>query len=262
VAKFRAARRLWARIMKERFKAKDPRSWMLRFHTQTGGCTLTAQQPLNNLVRTTFQAMAAVLGGCQSLAVCSYDEALALPTEESVRLSLRTQQIIAHESGLIDTVDPLGGSFYLEKLTDEIEKGAAEYIAKIDQLGGAVRAIEKGYIQQEVQESSYRYQREIEAGDRILVGVNKFQIKELPVKGLVKVDPRVRELQVKRIAELKSSRDSKKVQATLAELRKVAQGDGNLMVPILACVRAYCTLGEMCDVLRGVFGEYEPIASV
>jgi len=262
VAKFRAARRLWARIMKERFKAKDPRSWMLRFHTQTGGCTLTAQQPLNNLVRTTFQAMAAVLGGCQSLAVCSYDEALALPTEESVRLSLRTQQIIAHESGLIDTVDPLGGSFYLEKLTDGIEKEAAEYIAKIDQLGGAVRAIEKGYIQQEVQESSYRYQREIEAGDRILVGVNKFQIKELPVKGLVKVDPRVRELQVKRIAELKSSRDSKKVQATLAELRKVAQGDGNLMVPILACVRAYCTLGEMCDVLRGVFGEYEPIASV
>jgi methylmalonyl-CoA mutase N-terminal domain/subunit len=262
VAKFRAARRLWARIMKERFKAKDQRSWMLRFHTQTGGCTLTAQQPLNNLVRTTFQAMAAVLGGCQSLAVCSYDEALSLPTEESVRLSLRTQQIIAHESGLIDTVDPLGGSFYLEKLTDEIEKGAAEYIAKIDQIGGAVSAVEKGYIQQEVQESSYRYQREIEAGDRILVGVNRFQVKELPVKGVVKMDPGVREVRVKQIAELKSSRDSKKVQATLAELRKVAQGDGNLMVPILACVRAYCTLGEMCDVLRGVFGEYEPIASV
>jgi methylmalonyl-CoA mutase N-terminal domain/subunit len=262
VAKFRAARRLWARIMKERFKAQDPRSWMLRFHTQTGGCTLTAQQPLNNLVRTTFQAMAAVLGGCQSLAVCSYDEALSLPTEESVRLSLRTQQIIAHESGLTDTVDPLGGSFYLEKLTDEIEKGAAEYIAKIDQIGGAVSAIEKGYIQQEVQESSYRYQREIEAGGRVLVGVNKFQVKEPPVKGLLKVDPRVREVQVKRIAELKSSRDSKKVQATLAELRRVAQGDGNLMVPILACVRAYCTLGEMCNVLRGVFGEYEPIASV
>jgi methylmalonyl-CoA mutase N-terminal domain/subunit len=262
VAKFRAARRLWAKIMKERFKAKDPRSWMLRFHTQTGGCTLTAQQPLNNLIRTTFQAMAAVLGGCQSLAVCSYDEALALPTEESVRLSLRTQQIIAHESGLIDTVDPLGGSFYLEKLTEEIEKGAAEYIAKIDQVGGAVSAIEKGYIQQEVQESSYRYQREIEAGNRILVGVNKFQIKEPPVKGLLKVDPRVREVQVKRIAELKSSRDSKKVQASLAELKNIAKGDGNLMVPILACVRAYCTLGEMCDILRGVFGEYEPIVTV
>ena len=262
VAKFRAARRLWAKIMKERFKAKDPRSWMLRFHTQTGGCTLTAQQPLNNLIRTTFQAMAAVLGGCQSLAVCSYDEALALPTEESVRLSLRTQQIIAHESGLIDTVDPLGGSFYMEKMTDEIEKGAADYIAKIDQIGGAVSAIEKGFIQQEVQESSYRYQREIESGNRVLVGVNKFQVKEPPVKGLLKVDPRVREVQIKRIAELKSSRDSKKIQPSLAELKKVAQGDGNLMVPILECVRAYCTLGEMCDVLRGVFGEYEPIVTV
>jgi methylmalonyl-CoA mutase N-terminal domain/subunit len=262
VAKFRAARRLWAKIMKERFKAKDPRSWMLRFHTQTGGCTLTAQQPLNNLIRTTFQAMAAVLGGCQSLAVCSYDEALALPTEESVRLSLRTQQIIAHESGLIDTVDPLGGSFYMEKMTDEIEKGAADYIAKIDQIGGAVSAIEKGYIQQEVQESSYRYQREIESGNRVLVGVNKFQVKEPPVKGLLKVDPRVREVQIKRIAELKSSRDSKKIQPSLAELRRAAQGDGNLMVPILECVRAYCTLGEMCDVLRGVFGEYEPIVTV
>src|SRR5512136_1859002 len=215
VGKFRAARRLWAKIMKDRFKAKDPRSWMLRFHTQTGGCTLTAQQPLNNLIRTTFQAMAAILGGCQSLAVCSYDEAMALPTEESVRLSLRTQQIIAHESGLIDTVDPLGGSFYLEKLTDEIEKGAAEYIAKIDQIGGAVRAIEKGYIQQEVQESSYRYQREIEAGSRVLVGVNKFQVKEPPVKGLLKVDPRVREVQVKQISQLKASRDWKKVQASL-----------------------------------------------
>ncbi|HWU36130.1 MAG TPA: methylmalonyl-CoA mutase family protein, partial [Candidatus Acidoferrum sp.] len=262
VAKFRAARRLWAKIMKDRFKAKDPRSWMLRFHTQTGGCTLTAQQPLINLIRTTFQAMAAVLGGCQSLAVCSYDEALALPTEESVRLSLRTQQIIAHESGLIDTVDPLGGSFYLEKLTDEIEKGASEYIAKIDQIGGAVTAIEKGYIQQEVQESSYRYQREIEAGGRVMVGVNKFQIKEPPVKGLLKVDPRVREVQVKQIAKLKSSRDSKKVQASLGELKKVGQGDGNLMIPILDCVRAYCTLGETCDVLRGVFGEYEPVVTV
>ena len=262
VAKFRAARRLWAKIMKERFKAKDPRSWMLRFHTQTGVCTLTAQQPLNNLVRTTFQAMAAVLGGCQSLAVCSYDEALALPTEESVRLSLRTQQIIAHESGLIDSVDPLGGAYYLEELTNGIEKGASEYIAKIDQIGGAVSAIEKGYIQQEVQESSYRYQREIETGNRVLVGVNKFQVKEPPVKGLLKVDPRVREVQVKRIAELKSSRDSRKVQASLAELKKVARGDGNLMIPILECVRAYSTLGEMCDVLRGVFGEYEPIVTV
>jgi methylmalonyl-CoA mutase, N-terminal domain len=262
VAKFRAARRLWARIMKDRFQAKDPRSWVLRFHTQTGGCTLTAQQPLNNLIRTTFQAMAAVLGGCQSLAVCSYDEALALPTEESVRLSLRTQQIIAHESGLIDTVDPLGGSYYLEKLTDDIEKGAAEYIAKIDQIGGAVAAIEKGYIQQEVQESSYRFQREIESGKRVLVGVNKFQVKEPPVKGLLKVDPKVREVQMKLLAELRASRDRKKVQTSLESLKKTAQGDGNVMVPILDCVRAYCTLGEICDVLRGVFGEYEPIVTV
>ncbi len=262
VAKFRAARRLWARIIKERFQAKDPRSWMLRFHTQTGGCTLTAQQPLNNLVRTTFQAMAAVLGGCQSLAVCSYDEAMALPTEESVRLSLRTQQIIAHESGLTETVDPLGGSYYIENLTNEIEKRVSEYIAKIDQLGGAVKAIEKGYIQQEIQESSYRHQKEIESGKRVLVGVNKFQVHEPPLKGLLKVDPKVREVQMKRLAELRASRDQKGVEASLKELKKMAQGNGNLMAPILEGVRAYCTLGEICDVLRGVFGEYEPIVTV
>jgi len=262
VAKFRAARRLWARIIKERFQAKDPRSWMLRFHTQTGGCTLTAQQPLNNLVRTTFQAMAAVLGGCQSLAVCSYDEAMALPTEESVRLSLRTQQIIAHESGLTETVDPLGGSYYIENLTNEIERRASEYIAKIDQLGGAVKAIEKGYIQQEIQESSYRHQKEIESGKRILVGVNKFQVHEPPLKGLLKVDPKVREVQMKRLAEIRASRDQKGVEASLKELKKMAQGNGNLMAPILEGVRAYCTLGEICDVLRGVFGEYEPIVTV
>jgi methylmalonyl-CoA mutase N-terminal domain/subunit len=262
VAKFRAARRLWARILKERFQAKDPRSWMLRFHTQTGGCTLTAQQPLNNLVRTTFQAMAAVLGGCQSLAVCSYDEAMALPTEESVRLSLRTQQIIAHESGLTETVDPLGGSYYIENLTNEIERRASEYIAKIDQLGGAVKAIEKGYIQQEIQESSYRYQKEIDSGKRVLVGVNKFQVHEPPLKGLLKVDPKVREVQMKRLAELRASRDQKRVESTLKELKKAAQGEENLMVPILDCVRAYSTLGEICDVLRSVFGEYEPIVTV
>jgi methylmalonyl-CoA mutase, N-terminal domain len=262
VAKFRAARRLWAKIMKERFQAKDPRSWMLRFHTQTGGCTLTAQQPLNNLVRTTFQAMAAVLGGCQSLAVCSYDEALALPTEESVRLSLRTQQIIAHESGITDTVDPLGGSYYIEALTNEIEKKAEEYVAKVDQIGGAVAAIEKGYIQQEVQESSYRYQREVEGNRRIMVGVNKFQIQEPPVKGLLKVDPRVREHQMKRLAELRDSRDARRADGSLQNLKKAAAGTGSLMVPILECVRTYCTLGEICDVLREVFGEYEPIVTV
>lgn len=262
VAKFRAARRLWAKIMKERFKARDPRSWMLRFHTQTGGCTLTAQQPLNNLIRTTFQAMAAVLGGCQSLAVCSYDEALALPTEESVRLSLRTQQILAYESGIADTVDPLGGSYYIEALTNEIEKRASEYIAKIDQLGGAVAAIEKGYIQQEIQESSYRYQQEIESGKRILVGVNKFQVPEPPVKGLLRVDPQVREVQIKRLAELRATRDNNRVKKSLEELERVARGDGNLMPVILDCVRAYCTLGEMCEVLRKVFGEYEPVTTI
>jgi methylmalonyl-CoA mutase N-terminal domain/subunit len=235
---------------------------MLRFHTQTGGCTLTAQQPLNNLIRTTMQAMAAVLGGCQSLAVCSYDEALALPTEDSVRLSLRTQQIIAHESGATDTVDPLGGSYYIEALTDEIEKRAGAYIAKIDQVGGAVAAIEKGYIQQEVQESSYRYQREIESGKRIQVGVNKFQTQEPPVKGLLKVDPRVREHQLRRLSELKGARDARKTEESLRNLKQTAQGDGSLMLPILDCVRAYATLGEICDVLRGVFGEYEPIVTV
>lgn len=262
VAKFRAARRLWAKIMRERFQAKDPRSWMLRFHTQTGGCTLTAQQPMNNLIRTTFQALSAVLGGCQSLAVCSYDEAFALPTEESVRLSLRTQQIIAYESGVTDTVDPLGGSYYVEKLTDEIEKLASEYIAKIDLMGGAVAAIEKGYIQQEIQESSFRYQREVESGKKLLVGLNKFQIKEPPLKGLLKVDPKVREAQMRRLSELRASRDKKRVETSLRELGKAAQGDGNLMVPILDCVRAYCTLGETCDVLRGVFGEYEPLVKI
>ncbi len=262
VAKFRAARRLWARIMKERLRSKDPRSWMLRFHTQTGGCTLTAQQPLNNLIRTTFQAMAAVLGGCQSLAVCSYDEALALPTEESVRLSLRTQQIIAHESGVVDTVDPLGGSYYLETMTDEIEKRAMEYIEKVDRLGGAVAAIEKGYIQQEIQESSYRYQKELETGKRTWVGVNKYEVKEPPLKGLLKVDPRVREVQVKRLAGLRATRNQKRVDESLQKLREVAKKDGNLMVPILDCVRVYGTLGEICDILRSVFGEYEPIVTV
>jgi methylmalonyl-CoA mutase N-terminal domain/subunit len=262
VAKFRAARRLWARIMKERFSAQDPRSWMLRFHVHTGGTVLTAQQPLNNLIRTTLQALATVLGGVQSMAVCTYDEALALPSEESLRVSLRAQQILAHESEVTDTVDPLGGSYYVEALTDEIEKRARDYIDKIDQMGGAVTAIEKGYIQQEIQESAYRYQKEVESGKRIIVGVNKFQIKEPPLKGLLKVDPQVREVQVKRLARLRASRDQKRVEASLKELKKMAQGNGNLMAPILECVRVYCTLGEICDVLRGSFGEYEPTVKV
>jgi methylmalonyl-CoA mutase N-terminal domain/subunit len=248
--------------MKDRFKAKNPRSWMLRFHTQTAGSTLTAQQPSNNIIRVGWQALAAVLGGTQSLHTNSMDEALALPSEQSVQIALRTQQLIAYESGAADAADPLGGSFYIEKLTDEIEKRAQDYIEKIDAMGGSVTAVEKGYIQKEIQESAYRYQKEIESGDRVIVGVNRFQSKEPPPKGLLKVEPRVREVQIKRIAELKASRDSQRVKTSLAELKKTAQGDGNLMVPILNCVRAYCTLGEICDTLRGVFGEYEPAVKV
>ena len=262
VAKYRAARRLWAKIMRERFQAKNPRSWMVRFHTQTAGCTLTAQQPHNNIIRVAWQALAAVLGGTQSLHTNSMDEALALPSEQSVQIALRTQQLIAYESGVADTADPLGGSYCVENLTDEIEKRASDYIAKIDQMGGSVAAIEKGYIQQEIQESAYRYQKEIEAGARVIVGVNKFQSKEAPPQGLLKVDPQVREIQIKRLAELRSSRDQRQVGISLQELKKVAQGDGNLMVPILEGVRALCTLGEICDVLRGVFGEYEPMVKV
>jgi methylmalonyl-CoA mutase N-terminal domain/subunit len=262
VAKYRAARRLWAKIMRDRFKAKNPRSWMLRFHTQTAGCTLTAQQPYNNIVRVAWQALAAVLGGTQSLHTNSMDEALALPTEQSVQVALRTQQLIAHESGSADTADPLGGSFYIEKLTDEIEKRAGEYIEKIDLMGGSVAAVEKGYIQQEIQEAAFRYQKEIETGDRVIVGVNRFQTKEPPPQGLLKVDPKVREVQMKRLAELKASRNSQGVKTSLEELKKVARGDGNLMVPILNCVRAYCTLGEICDALRSVFGEYESAVKV
>jgi methylmalonyl-CoA mutase N-terminal domain/subunit len=262
VAKYRAARRLWANIMKERFKAKNPRSLMLRFHTQTAGCTLTAQQPYNNIVRVAWQALAAVLGGTQSLHTNSMDEALALPTEQSVQVALRTQQLIAYESASADTADPLGGSYYIEKLTDEIEKRAREYIDKIDLMGGSVAAVERGYIQLEIQEAAYRYQKEIETGDRVIVGVNRFQTKEPPPKGLLKVDPKVREVQMKRIAELKASRNTQGVKTSLEELKKVARGDGNLMVPILDCVRASCTLGEVCDALRSVFGEYESAVKV
>ena len=262
IAKFRAARRLWAKIMKERFGAKNPRSWMLRFHTQTAGCTLTAQQPYNNIIRVAWQALSAVLGGTQSLHTNSMDEALALPSEQSVQIALRTQQLIAHESGTADTADPLGGSYYLEYLTDGIEKRARDYIAKIDQMGGSVAAIEKGYMQQEIQESAYRYQREVETSERVIVGVNKFQTQEPPPQGLLKVDPRVRERQIQKLAELKGSRDGKRVQGALTELKKTAQGEENLMEPILNCVRALCTVGEICDILREVFGEYEPTVRV
>ncbi len=262
IAKFRAARRLWAKIMKERFKAKNPRSWMLRFHTQTAGCTLTAQQSYNNIIRVAWEALASVLGGTQSLHTNSMDEALALPSEQSVQIALRTQQLIAYESGVADTIDPLGGSFLVEKLTDEIEERARAYIEKIDGIGGSVAAIENGFLQKEIQESAYRYQKEIESGERVIVGVNKFQQQESSPKGLLKVDPEVRKMQVQRLAQLKSSRDGQKVKTALEGLRRTAQGEGNLMGPILNCVRSYATLGEICDTLRGVFGEYEPPATV
>lgn len=257
VAKFRAARRLWAKIMRERFGAKNERSMMLRFHTQTGGSTLTAQQPDNNIVRVAIQTLAAVLGGTQSLHTNSRDEALALPSEDSVRIALRTQQIVAYESGVAETVDPLAGSYYVENLTNRIEEKAMEYIEKIDQLGGAPKAIDKGYIQQEIQDSAYTYQKQIESQERIVVGMNKFQIDEPKPSGLLKVDPAVGEMQKKKLAALKEERDNAVVTQRLEELREAAQGEDNLMVPILNAVKAYATLGEICGVLREVFGEYQ-----
>jgi len=257
VAKFRAARRLWAKIMKERFGAKNKKSLMLRFHTQTAGCTLTAQQSDNNIVRVTIQALAAVLGGTQSLHTNSRDEALALPAEDSVRIALRTQQVLAYESGVTETVDPLAGSYYVETLTNEIEKKALEYIEKIDKLGGVTQAIEKGFIQQEIQNSAYQYQKNIEEGKRIVVGVNKFKINEGSPKGLLKVNPEVGRRQVEELKKLKEQRYNHKVKENLKLLEKAAKTDANLMPLILDCVKSYATLGEICDVLRNIFGEYK-----
>jgi methylmalonyl-CoA mutase N-terminal domain/subunit len=257
VAKFRAARRVWAKIMKERFGAKSAKSMMLRFHTQTAGSTLTAQQPDNNIVRVAIQALAAVLGGTQSLHTNSRDEALALPTEDSVRIALRTQQILAYESGVAETPDPLAGSYYVESLTDSIEKGAWDYLRKIDEMGGAVKAVETGYVQQEISDAAYSHQMDVEAEERVVVGVNKFQVKEAAPKGLLRVDPSVGEMQAKKLAGLRAKRDNGKVKAALDALRAAAKGEGNLMPPILDAVRTYATLGEVCDVLRDVFGEYQ-----
>ncbi len=259
IAKYRAARRLWAEIMKERFKAKNPKSMMIRFHTQTAGCTLTAQQPKNNIVRVAFQALSAVLGGTQSLHTNSMDEALCLPSEEAVQIALRSQQLIAYETGVADTVDPLGGSYYLETLTREIYERAAAYIQKIDELGGAAEAIEKGFVQREIQDSAYRYQREIEKGERIVVGLNRFQVEEARPTNLLRVDPAVRTSQVERLKKLRSERDDAAVETRLADLKKCAEGDRNLIPFMLDAVKAYATLGEICDVLRGVFGEYQQI---
>ena len=256
VAKFRAARRMWARIMKERFKAKDPKSQMLRFHTQTAGCTLTAQQPDNNIMRVTMQALAAVLGGTQSLHTNSRDEALALPTEDSVRIALRTQQVIAYESGVADSIDPLAGSFLVESLTDQIEKAAFDYIEKIDKLGGAVEAISQGFQQKEIQDSAFAYQRAIETNELVIVGVNKFTIQEPPPSGLLKVKEEVEIFQKKSLAQLKAKRDNAKVQDTLKALETAARGTDNVMPHILNAVKAYATLGEISDVFRGVFGKH------
>lgn len=257
VAKFRAGRRMWARIMKERFNAKDPKSMMLRFHTQTGGSTLTAQQPDNNIIRVALQALAAVLGGTQSLHTNSRDEALALPSEDSVKIALRTQQIIAYESGVCDTPDPLAGSYYVEYLTNQIEEKALQYIKKIDELGGAACAIKSGFIQKEIQDSAYRYQKEIEKGERIIVGLNKFKTEEKYHGNLLKVDHKVEKMQREKLKKLKSERDNEKVKRRLSELKEAACSQENIMPQIIDAVRAYATLGEICDVLRSTFGEYK-----
>ena len=259
MGKFRAARRLWARIMRQRFGAKNPDSWKLRFHTQTGGSTLTAQQPDNNIVRVTLQALAAVLGGTQSLHTNSRDEALALPTEKSVEIALRTQQILAYESGVADTVDPLAGSYYVEWLTDEIERRAEEYIARIDELGGALAAVEEGYIQREIQDAAYRTQRAVEKGSEVVVGVNRFQTGEQPHGELLRVDESVRQQQCAALAALRAERAPQAVQNALASLAQAAQDpQAPLMALIVAAVESHATLGEICDTLRGVFGEYTP----
>ena len=261
VAKFRAARRMWARIMRDRFGAKDPRSMMLRFHTQTAGVSLTAQQPDNNLVRCTVQALAAILGGSQSLHVNSRDEALALPSEESAQLSLRTQQILAYESGTADVVDPLGGSYYIEHLTNELEAQASEYIGRIDSLGGAVSAIEQGFQMREIGEAAYRHRQEVETGDRTIVGVNRFVTEEPPIEGLMRVDEEAARSQVERLEHLRRERDNGQVRSALGRLDEAARSDANAVPAILECVESYCTLGEVSEVLRNVFGEQKEMAA-
>lgn len=257
IAKFRAARRLWARIMKERFRAKKNDSCMLRFHTQTAGCTLTAQQPDSNVVRVALQALAAVLGGTQSLHTNSRDEAFALPTEDSVTIALRTQQIIAHESGVADLVDPMGGSYAVETLTDEIERKAREYIGKIDALGGAISAIESGYMQREIAESAYDYQMQIESKERVIVGLNEFRVKEEPLRNILRIDPEIEESQRKNLSGFKSERDTKQILESIERLKGAARGEDNLIPLILDAVRVYATVGEISDAMREVFGEYK-----
>ena len=262
VAKFRAARRLWARIMRDRFKARDPRSLMLRFHTQTAGSSLTAQQPEVNVVRTTIQALAAVLGGTQSLHTNSMDEALALPTEAAARLALRTQQVIAYESGVADTADPLAGSYAIEELTNQVQARAEEYLQKIEAMGGMLRAIETGYVQREIQEAAYRYQRAIEMQEETVVGVNRFQLEDEPTVPLLRIDPGLEQAQIERIRALRERRDAQTVTASLAALEQAAATSENLMPRILACVESYATVGEISNTLRRVWGEYRETSVV
>jgi methylmalonyl-CoA mutase N-terminal domain/subunit len=258
VAKFRAARRLWAHIMRDRFKAKNPRSWMLRFHTQTGGSTLTAQQPENNIVRVALQALAAVMGGTQSLHTNSMDEALALPSQKAAQIALRTQQIIAHESGAADTIDPLAGSYVIEHLTDEIERRAADYIARIDAMGGALTAIENGFIHNEIESAAYFYQKAVESGDQVVVGVNQFAVESEDSPDLLRVDPAIELQQRERLAQLRADRDNERVSSLRDQLAQAARGTENLMPLIIECVDNDVTLGEVSHTLRGVFGEYRP----
>ncbi|HKI77364.1 MAG TPA: methylmalonyl-CoA mutase family protein [Ignavibacteriaceae bacterium] len=257
VAKFRAARRLWAKIMKERFNSKKDRSMMLRFHSQTAGSTLTAQQVDNNIIRVTIQTLAAVLGGTQSLHTNSKDEALALPTENSVRTALRTQQVVAYESGVTNTIDPLAGSYFVESMTDRIEKEAEEYISKIDSLGGMIPAIENGYVQLEIQNAAYEFEKQLEAGERTIVGINKFQSKDDELPELLKIDMKIQEEQIKFLNKIKSERNSEEVKIKLDALEKAAAGKDNLMPFIVDAVRAYCSVGEICNTMRKVFGEYK-----
>ena len=257
IAKFRAARRLWARTMRDRFHARDPRSMMLRFHAQTAGSSLTAQQPENNLVRVSLQALAAVLGGCQSLHANALDEALALPTEQSALLALRTQQIIANESGVVNTVDPVAGSYAIEKLTNEIESGAEEYITKIDAMGGMLRAVEAGFVQQEIQKAAYEYQQAVDSGEQVVVGVNRFQVDEERPIPTLQIDPAVEAAQVARLNALRARRDTAKTKSALAEIERRARSTENLMPAILQAVESYATVGEISDALRRTFGEYQ-----
>jgi methylmalonyl-CoA mutase N-terminal domain/subunit len=257
VAKFRAARRLWARLMRDRFKAQNPRSWMFRFHTQTAGSTLTAQQPDANIVRVTLQALAAVLGGTQSLHTNARDEALALPTETSALIALRTQQIIAAESGVTNTIDPLAGSYALEKLTSQVEEGAQEYLRKIEAMGGTLRAIENGYVQREIQQAAYEYQKSIESGERVVVGVNRYQDERSTPLPLLRIDPEVERAQVERLGKLRARRDAARVQAALCQVEETARSEQNLMPAILNAVKTYATVGEISDAIRRVFGEYQ-----